>query len=434
MCDEEARALLKDCYLVGTAAADPELCLDQHLPAAPDKGKVILLAGGKAAGAMMKVAARHYLRRIDKQRICGVAVGKPYSFAPMYHMTWIEAGHPVPDEGSVRGAKRALQLAEQAGVDDLVIVLLSGGASALWCAPVEGLSLADKQGVTLALLHSGARIDEINIVRRHLSKIKGGGLARAAFPARLVTLAISDVVGDGPAVIGSGVTVGDASSLADARLVLARYNMPVAPSIMVALEHLANETLKPDDPLFSTATWQCIANGATSLAAARTFLQKAGYRVISLGEGIEGEAREVAKQDAVRILEYKKSGEKLALLAGGELTVTVRGGGRGGPNQEYALALAIELGKSPGGLDGIYALCADTDGCDGGEGKPGDPAGTLLFPSTLRRAHAQKLNPATFLADNNSRDFFAGLGDLLVTKLPTSTNVNDFRLILLENE
>ncbi|MCF6198704.1 MAG: DUF4147 domain-containing protein [Hyphomicrobiaceae bacterium] len=435
MREETARRLMMDCFKAAVRAAHPENCLEQFLPSPPDHGEIILLAGGKAAGSMMKVAVRHYLhvRLVDRTRICGVAVGKPDGFEAIYPLEWIHAGHPVPDEGSVRGAKRALQLAGQAGAQDLVVVLLSGGASALWCAPVEGLSLAEKQDVTKALLRSGARIDEINSVRRHLSKIKGGGLAQAAFPARLVTLAISDVVGNDPAVIGSGVTVEDASSLADARFVLEHYNIAVAPSVRAALENPANETLGCDDPLLSAATWRCITSNGNAFSGIGSRLALAGYdNRPNLGWGVEGEARDVARKDAELIRQYKKSGEKLALSSGGELTVKVTGRGRGGPNQEYALALALELDKSPGGLEGVYALCADTDGCDGGTGQPGDPAGAMIFPSTLQRAHAQKLNPATFLADNNSGAFFDALGDLLFTG-STGTNVNDFRLILLEN-
>ena len=419
---------MSDCFGQAVRACHPENCLDQHLPAPPANGKIILLAGGKAAGAMMKVAARHYLRRVDKQRICGVAVGKPDGFAPMFHMTWIGAGHPVPDENSVKGAQLGLLRAHEANRDDLVVVLLSGGASALWCAPIKGVSLADKQGLTLALLHSGAPIDEINIVRRQLSAIKGGRLAQAAYPARLLTLAISDVVGDHQAIIGSGVSVGGRDCLNDARFALARHNLHVEPHIVAALNEPKNQSLRHDDERLAAATWRCIANGARALEAAQSVLREAGYRVINLGDKIEGEARQVAKAHAELIEQHRNSGENIAILSGGELTVTVKGKGSGGPNQEYALALAIAMD----GAKDIYALAADTDGCDGGTGAPGDPAGAMIFPSTLQRARAQKLNPATFLADNNSGVFFKRLYDSLMTKA-RDTNVNDFRLVLIEN-
>ncbi len=431
MREEKVRRLMMECFKAGVQAVHPETCLEAHLPLPPPNGKIILLAGGKAAGAMMKVAIDHYIPLVDKERLLGVAVGKPDGFAPMHHMEWIEAGHPVPDEGSVRGAMRVLQLAHEARENDLVVVLLSGGASALWCAPVEGLSLTQKQRVTRDLLHSGATINEINCVRKHLSGIKAGRLALAAFPARMVTLAISDVVGDDHAIIGSGPGYGERSNLIDVRLVLAKYKLPVEKNIYDVMTNPQKNTPLPDADEFAGNSWQCIANGARALASAGGMLRARGFQVINLGDAIEGEAREVAREDAERIRLLGKAGEKLALLAGGELTVTLKGRGRGGPNQEYALALAMELGKMPGGLEGVSALCADTDGCDGGTGKRADPAGAMIFPSTLARARAQKLNPATFLADNNSGTFFAQLDDLLITGA-TYTNVNDFRLIFIE--
>ncbi len=428
MFEEQMRQLMIDCFEAGVRACHPENCLAPHLPPAPDNGKLFLLAGGKAAGAMMKVAVDHYAGRFDRQRICGVAVGKPDGFVSVAGMTWIGAGHPVPDAGSIEGAKHVLHLAGQAGADDLVVVLLSGGASALWSAPVAGVSLADKQAITRRLLRSGADIIEINSVRKHLSLIKGGRLAQRAAPARVVSLVISDVAGDDPSFISSGPTVGDPTSLETARSILAKYQIEVPQTIKKALSDSRNETLAPDDTVFANTRTRIIASGAHALAAAGKRLQEEGFEVIEAGDSITGEAREVARRHGKQVLEYAKAGRPVAFLSGGELTVTVTGKGVGGPNQEYALALAMTLGET----GGVYALAADTDGCDGGRGRASDPAGAMIFPSTPARARAQKLNPATFLADNDSGTFFKRLDDLLVTG-STQTNVNDFRLVLINN-
>ena len=428
--EDRKRQILTQAWLAGVRATHPEHCLEAHLPAAPDKGHLFLLAGGKAAGAMMKVAARHYLNRINKERLCGVVVTKHEGRLPLFHMTQIEAGHPVPDIGSQNGAEQALLLANRAGKDDLVVVLLSGGVSALWSAPVMGVALADKQKLTRQLLRSGASIAQINTVRKHLSKIKGGRLAQIAAPARLVTLAISDVAGDDPAVIGSGPTMGDPTSLHDARSVLADAGIDIAANIAQALANPKNETPEPHDDVLGNGAYVCIANGATALHGTAAKLQAEGYVVMNLGDAIEGEAGDVARAHAKLALAQKKSGRPIAILSGGELTVTVTGKGRGGPSQEYALALAIALE----GAEGIFALAGDSDGCDGGEGKPEDPTGGFVFPSTLARAEGgeggQKLKPATFLDDNDSGTFFLRLDDLFFTR-PTDTNVNDLRIILV---
>jgi hydroxypyruvate reductase len=421
-----AEALLQRLFRTAIAAAHPSSCLPPHLPPEPKSGRLILLAAGKAAGSMAEVAEAAYADLMPG-RLTGIAVarqgyGRPTRFIPM-----IEAGHPIPDAAGLAAAERALGLAEGATDGDLVLVLLSGGASANWIAPVEGLSLADKQAVTRALLRSGASIAEINTVRKHLSRIKGGRLARLAQPARLVTLAISDVPGDDPAVIGSGPTVPDPSTLAEARAVVARYRLDLPAAVTHALADAANESPKAGDPAFVRSEFKLIARPADALRAAEQAARAAGYECLMLGDRVEGEARAVAADHAAQALALQRQGRRAVILSGGELTVTIRGGGRGGPNQEYALALAMALDGAPG----IAALAGDTDGTDGGTGAADDPAGAWIDPSTLRRAAALGLDPAHFLADNDSTGFFARLGDLVETG-PTWTNVNDFRAIVVD--
>jgi len=339
----------------------------------------------------------------------------------------VEAGHPIPDEAGLRAAEAALTLADSAGPEDLVLVLLSGGASANWIAPAEGVSLADKQAVTRALLRSGANIGEINVVRKHLSRIKGGRLALRAQPARILTLAISDVPGDDPAVIGSGPTVPDPSTLADARAIVARFKLDVPAPVTRALDDPANESPKPGDPAFAATQFKLIARPADAFRAAEQAVRTAGYECIMLGDRIEGEARDVAVDHAARARALQNEGRRVVMLSGGELTVTLHGRGRGGPNQEYALALALALDGAPG----IAALAGDTDGTDGGAGSADDPAGAAIDPGTLERAHSRGLDPAHFLIDNDSTSFFHRLGDLVETG-PTWTNVNDFRAIVVD--
>lgn len=431
--EQDCRELLAELFRTAVAAAGPQQ-LGPFLPHPPAAGNLLIVAAGKAAPGMATVALAHYREHLPRDRISCLCIAKPGSgfavsgFPPLRQL--IEAGHPLPDAASASAAETALQWAAMARAGDLVLLLLSGGASSLMCAPVAGVSLDDKQQLTRALLRSGAPIDEINCVRKHLSRIKGGRLARAAAPARLVTLALSDVVGDDPAVIASGPSVADPTTLADARAIIDRYALAVPDSIAAALADPANETPKPGDAAFARTSWSCIASGATALAAAGDGLRQWGFEVVDLGDRIGGEARAVAADHARLALQLagEHPGRRLAVLSGGELTVTVTGRGRGGPNQEYALALAIALAL--GGAPDICALAADTDGCDGGEGRPDDPAGALAVPSTLARARAKGLDPATFLANNDSGSFFAELGDLL-TSGPTGTNVNDLRAILI---
>ena len=423
------RAFLKGLFDTAVAAAHPAHVLRNHLPGAPSSGRLIILAGGKAAGSMAEVAERHYLAaRADwAGRLAGIAVTRHGYGRPTQIVEMVEAGHPVPDAAGVAATERALALADAATRDDLVLVLISGGASANWIAPAPGIALAEKQAVTRGLLRSGASITEMNTVRKHLSRIKGGRLAACAAPARLVTCAISDVPGDDPAVIGSGPTVPDPTTLHDARAVVSRYSLELPLSVEQALNDLRNESPKPDDPVFSGTQWQIVARPRDAFAAAAAAVEAAGYDCILLGEHLEGEARTIAVEHARLARELAASGRRAVVLSGGELTVTIAGDGRGGPNQEYALALAIAID----GAAGVSALAGDTDGTDGGTGASDDPAGAIVDARTLSRARALGLDPAAFLANNDSTGFFARLGDLL-TPGPTFTNVNDFRAILVD--
>jgi glycerate 2-kinase len=339
----------------------------------------------------------------------------------------IEAGHPVPDEAGLKGAEETLALAASAGDDDLLLVLLSGGGSANWIAPAEGVSFAQKQQVTRALLRSGAPIGEINTVRKHLSRIKGGRLARAGQRAEIVTLAISDVPRDDASAIASGPTVPDPTTLADARAIVAKYGLKLDDAIRVALEDPSNESCKPGDAAFARAHFELIARPKASLQAATRLAKDAGYEIVDLGADLEGEARDVAAEHARLALQARAAGKRVAILSGGELTVTVRGNGRGGPNQEYALALAALLRDTPD----ISALAADTDGADGGAGSAADPAGAMIDRATFAKMKSQGIDPKTYLDNNDASAFFAATGDLLLTG-PTLTNVNDIRVILVD--
>lgn len=425
MAQDPHRRDLITLFETAVARAQPALCLPGRFPAWPG-GRIIVIACGKAGAAMARAAEQHYAPAIAEGRYAALAVTRHGYGLPLAHTTLIEAGHPVPDDDSLRAAEAALDLAGGAGANDLVLVLLSGGASALCAAPVPGLSLSDKQALTQALLRSGATINQINCVRKHLSRFKGGRLAAAAAPARVVTLAISDVSGDPPDAIGSGPTVPDRSTLADARKVLADFAIQPSSAVEAALKDPANETPKPGDPAFANTEYVLAATAAQSLQAAADKAEQLGFDPVILGDALEGEARELAAVHARYALERQSAGTRVALLSGGEVTVTLRGDGRGGPNQEYALALAVALAGAPG----IRALAADTDGSDGGTGAADDPAGAIIDPTTLARARAANLDPATFLQNNDSRSFFSALGDLLVTG-PTQTNVNDFRVILI---
>lgn len=423
----DTRPLLRAIYDAAVAAAHPDRILAHHLPL-PPSGRIMVLATGKGGAALAAAAEKHYVDvlKLDPARLTGLATTRHGHGVPTRYIEVAEAGHPVPDEAGLKAAERTLQLAKSAGADDLVLVLISGGGSANWFAPVDGVAVMQKQQMNRTLLRSGAPIGDINTVRKHLSRIKGGRLARAAHPARVLTLAISDVPHDDPAVIASGPTVPDPSTLADARAVIAKYKLTPDAEITRALADPQNESVKPGDPELAAASYAIIARPRGSLDAAIAAARQAGYETLDLGADLEGEAREVAAAHAALALKARADGKKLAILSGGELTVTVTGNGRGGPNQEYALALAQHLA----GTDGISALAADTDGADGGAGSASDPAGAMVDARTFASMREKGLDPAAYLANNDATAFFEATGDLVQTG-PTMTNVNDIRVILV---
>jgi glycerate 2-kinase len=424
----DRRPLLRAIFDAAVAAAHPEVVLGRHLPPVP-KGRVICLAAGKGAAAMAVAAERHYLDALELEpsRLTGIATTRHGHGLPTRRIRVVEAGHPVPDEAGLKGADDTLRLAAQATADDLLLVLITGGGSANWTAPVDGVSFVQKQQVTRALLRSGAPIGEINTVRKHLSRIKGGRLARAGQRAEIVTLAISDVPHDDASAIASGPTVPDPTTLADARGIVAKYNLTVDDAVRRALDDPKNESCKEGDAAFARARCELIAKPAASLQAAVRITKDAGYEIVDLGADLEGEARDVAAEHARLARDARAAGKRVAILSGGELTVTVRGQGRGGPNQEYALALAQLLKDMPG----VSALAADTDGADGGAGSASDPAGATIDQATFAKMKSLGLDPGAYLDNNDATAFFAATGDLLLTG-PTLTNVNDVRVILVD--
>jgi glycerate 2-kinase len=424
----DRRPLLRAIFDAAVAAAHPDVVLSAHLRPVP-KGRIICLAAGKGAGAMAAAAERYYLDELglEPSRLTGIATTRHGHGVPTRRIRVVEAGHPVPDEAGLKAAADSLELAASAEAGDLLLVLLSGGGSANWIAPVQGISFAQKQQVTRALLRSGAPIGEINTVRKHLSRIKGGRLARAGQRAEIVTLAISDVPRDDPSAIASGPTVPDPTTLADARAIVAKYNLTVDDAVRHALDDSNNESCKPGDAAFAHAQFELIAKPRASLDAAIKLAKDAGYAIIDLGADLEGEARDVAADHAKLALQARQDGERVAILSGGELTVTVRGNGRGGPNQEYALALASLLKETPD----VSALAADTDGADGGAGSAADPAGAMIDQATFAKMKSLGLDPKAYLANNDASAFFEATGDLLLTG-PTLTNVNDVRAILVD--
>ncbi|MCS3445659.1 MULTISPECIES: glycerate kinase type-2 family protein [Bradyrhizobium] len=425
----DRRPFLRSIFDAAVAAAHPDVVLASRLRPVP-KGRVICLCAGKGAAAMAAAAERHYLDalELDPSRLVGIATTRHGHGVPTRRIKVVEAGHPVPDEAGLKAADDTLQLAATATPDDLLLVLLTGGGSANWIAPVEGVTFAQKQQVNRALLRSGAPIGEMNTVRKHLSRIKGGRLARAGqHAAEIVTLAISDVPHDDPSAIASGPTVPDPTTLADARALVARYNLSIDDAVRRALDDLANESCKPGDAAFARATFELLAKPKASIDAAVKVAQHAGYETVALGADLEGEAREVAAEHARLALKARSEGKRVAIISGGELTVTVRGNGRGGPNQEYALALAGLLKDTPD----VSALAADTDGADGGAGSATDPAGAVIDQATFAKMKSIGLDPKAYLENNDATGFFAQTGDLLLTG-PTLTNVNDVRVILVD--
>jgi glycerate 2-kinase len=408
------------------ASAQPALCVPPHLPA-PESlgaGRLIVVGAGKAAAAMARAVEDHW-----RAPLTGLVVTR-YGYAvPCERIEIVEAAHPVPDAAGVAAAERSLALVRGLSADDLVLCLISGGGSSLLTLPPPGATLADKQQLNRALLASGATIGEMNCVRRHVSAIKGGRLAAACHPARVLTLLVSDVPGDRPGDIASGPTVADPTTCADALDIVHRYGIEIAPALRTLLASGGGESIKPGDPRLARAETRIVATPQTALAAAAAVARAEGIATHILGDAIEGEARDVGKVMAGIALEVAARGQPFAppcvLLSGGETTVTVRGHGRGGRNVEFLLSLAIALDGSPG----IHALAADTDGVDGQE----EIAGAFLAPDTLARAWAKGMRPKDRLADNDGHGFFQALGDSLVTG-PTLTNVNDFRAILVDPE
>jgi glycerate 2-kinase len=416
----EPRELLRAMFDAAVEAALPAAIVPRHLPP-PPKGRTIVLGAGKASAAMAKAVEDHWPGPLE-----GLVVTRYGHAVPCFRIEIVEAAHPVPDAAGRDAARRILELARSAGPDDLVLCLISGGGSALLALPAEGLTLEDKQAVNKALLASGADIGQMNIVRKHLSAIKGGRLAAAAHPAKVVSLLISDVPGDDPSAIASGPTVPDPSTFADARAVLERYRIDPPPAVRAHLERAADETPKPGDPQLAGAETVMIATPQMSLDAAAEVARENGVAPLLLGDALEGEAAEVGKLMAGIALSVVQHGHPLpppcVLLSGGETTVTVRGKGRGGRNVEFLLALAVALNGAPG----VWAIAGDTDGIDGAE----EVAGAIVTPDTLARALARGINPKASLADNDGHGLFEALGDQVVTG-PTLTNVNDFRAILV---
>lgn len=416
-------SLLREMFRAAIEAAQPSACIPQHLPAAPS-GRLIVIGAGKASAEMARVVEAHWPGALS-----GLVVTR-YGYAvPCQHIEIVEAAHPLPDAAGQHGAQRMLQLVSGLSPDDLVLCLISGGGSALLPLPLAGITLADKQALSRALLRCGASISEINCVRRHLSAIKGGRLAAACHPAKVLTLLISDVPGDDPADIASGPTLGDRTSCADALAIIERYKIDLPPAVRKVLASGAGESIKPDDVRLSGCVTKIIATPQMALEHAANFARFSGLTAHILGDALEGEARDLAKALGGIALQVAKRSQPFkppcVLLSGGETTVTLRGDGRGGRNVEFLLSLANTLNGQPG----IYALAGDTDGVDGIE----EIAGALLTPDALMRAWALGINPKVSLDNNDGHGFFQALGDSLITG-PTLTNVNDFRAILITGE
>ncbi len=416
----DPRSLLRAMFDAAIAAALPDRSLPAYLPK-PPKGRTLVVGCGKAAASMAKAVEDHW-----KGELSGLVVTRYGHKARTRKIEVVEAAHPVPDLAGREAAERILKLVQGLSADDLVLFLVSGGGSALLALPAPGLTLTDKQAISKALLKSGANITEMNCVRKHLSAVKGGRLAAACAPAKVVTLAISDIPGDDPAVIASGPTVADPTTFADALAILDKYRITEPLTVVNHLRAAREETPKPGDPRLAGSELHMVATPQMSLEAAAEVARKSGVTPLILGDAIEGESREVALVHAGIARQVKRHGQPAkapcVLLSGGETTVTVRGRGRGGRNAEFLLALAVALNAE----SGISALAGDTDGVDGTE----DNAGAVLTPDSLSRAAARNLDAKAMLADNDGYSFFSGLGDLVITG-PTLTNVNDFRALLV---
>ncbi|WP_079201728.1 glycerate kinase [Pseudomonas sp. CC6-YY-74] len=415
----DPQSLLRELFASAIDAAHPRQVLADYLPA-DRSGRVIVIGAGKAAAAMAEVIEREW-----QGEVSGLVVTRYKHGANCSRIEVVEAAHPVPDDAGERVARRVLELVSNLTESDRVIFLLSGGGSSLLALPAAGITLKDKQAINKALLKSGASIGEMNCVRKHLSAIKGGRLAKACWPASVYTYAISDVPGDEATVIASGPTVADPTTSAQALAILSRYAIEIPASVRAWLQSPASETVKPGDPCLARSHFQLIAAPQQSLDAAAARAEAAGFATLILGD-LEGESREVAKVHAGIAKQVLLHGQPIqapcVILSGGETTVTVRGNGRGGRNAEFLLSLTDSLK----GLPGIYALAGDTDGIDGSE----DNAGAIMTPASYARAAALGLSSSDELDNNNGYGYFAALDALIVTG-PTRTNVNDFRAILI---
>lgn len=414
------RQLLRAMFDAAVAAAQPALCLPPHLPEAP-RGRLVVIGAGKASAAMARAVEDYWPGALS-----GLVVTR-YGYAvPCKRIEIVEAAHPVPDAAGEAAARRMLEIVQGLTPDDLVLCLISGGGSSLLPLALPGLTLADKQALNRALLASGASISEMNCVRRHLSAIKGGRLAAACHPARVVNLLLSDVPGDDPIDIASGPTVADPTTCADALDILRRYNVQAPAKVWALLESGEGESIKLGDKRLPPIETRFIATPQMALEAAAQVARKAGLMPYILGDALEGEARDVGKVLAGLARQVATYGQPFAtpcvLLSGGETTVTLRGQGRGGRNVECLLSMAVALDALPG----VHALAADSDGVDGAE----EIAGACIAPDTLARAWAQGINPRASLDKNDGHGFFETLGDSVVTG-PTLTNVNDFRAIVI---
>jgi len=412
----DAPASLRQLFDAAVAACHPARVVHGALPARP-AGRVVVVGAGKASAAMAAAVEAAWGPPLQ-----GIVVTRYGHGVAVKHIEVVEAGHPLPDGAGANAARRALALVSGLSADDFVLVLLSGGGSALWSAPLAPLTLAEKQALTRALVLSGASIQEINCVRKHLSAIKGGRLAAAAYPARVLALAISDVAGDDPSVIASGPCVGDATTQGDARAILANYAIDVPATAMRVLADPSFESIKPRDARLSSSDCRIVARAADALAAAADAAHAMGWDTKLIGVNVEGDARQVARAHAEIALHMPRGPRPMVFLSGGELTLQVTGTGRGGPNREYLLALAQALG----GAEGIWAFAADTDGIDGSDNE----AGAWIASDTLLQAKALGLDPGKFARDNDAGGFFGALGQAVVTGA-TRTNVNDFRAILI---
>jgi glycerate 2-kinase len=411
---------LQTLYAAAVDSVSATRCVTRFLPP-PPKGRTVVIGAGKAAAAMAAAVEAHWTGEFS-----GMVVTRYGHDVACRVIEVVESSHPVPDETGRDAAVRMLKMVEGLTAEDLVLCLISGGGSALIALPAQGIEFSQKQALNKALLHSGAAINEINCVRKHLSAIKGGRLALACAPAQVVTLMISDIPGDDPTMIASGPTLPDRSTCQDALNILHQYHIEIPDNVLAHLVSGRSETPKPDDQRFAGHVRHVVASGREALEAAAALARSAGVDTYILSDRIEGEARDIGLMHAAIAREIALHDQPFrrpcVLLSGGETTVTVKGKGRGGRNAEFLLSMACALD----GLEGIHALACDTDGIDGSE----DNAGARLSPTSLARANALGLSPQKLLEENDAYRFFAAIGDLIFTG-PTRTNVNDFRAILI---